>query len=151
MTRPRTVDNRRVNLQHVHRDERGIVISWLVRILAGLAIAGVVLFDAGSIVLNVFAVNDTAQDVAVDVATELIAGGDAIPNLQCERRSSHLLCRQAYRIARENGVKIVSARFDQQSVFHVEVRKTATTLIVGRIDAISDWAEATASADADTN
>ncbi len=145
------VDNEIVDLRALHRDERGIVVSWLVRIAVGLAIFGVVLFDAGAITVNFFSVNDTAGEVAVSVATEIAAGQSVVPNLQCNRRSSYPACQTVYEVAREKGVKIVSAHFDQQRVFHVEVRSTAETLIVGRIGAIEDWATATASADAETN
>lgn len=151
MTEGRATDNRSVDLRELHRDERGIVISWLVRIVVALAIVGVILFDAGAIVINYFSVNDAAQEVAVTVTTDLAAGVDAVPNLQCRRRSGDALCRQAYQVARERGVRIVSAHFDQRGVFHVEVRRTADTLVVGRIGAIEDWATVTASADADTN
>jgi hypothetical protein len=144
-------DNRTVHLRTPHLDERGIVIAWLLRIVVGLALAGVVLFDAGSIVVNYFTVNDTAQEVAAAATTERALGGDAVPNLECNRRSNVPACRAAYDLAREKGVRIASAHFDQQGVFHVEVRSTAETLIVGRIGPIEDWATATASADADTN
>jgi hypothetical protein len=148
------VDNGKVDLQRLHRlhhDERGIVISWLVRILVGLALAGVVLFDAAAIVVNYFSVNDTAGEVALAVATDVASGQQVVPNLECNRRSSFPPCATAYQVAREKGVRIKSARFDQEGLFHVEIRSTAETLIVGRIGAIEDWATATASADADTN
>ncbi len=151
MTGGRATDNHVVDLRAIHRDERGLVVSWVVRIVLTLAVVGVVLFDAGSIVVNYFAVNESAEEVAVTVTTDLASGVDAVPNLQCARRSRDALCRQAYDVARENGVKIVSAHFDQRGVFHVEVRKTAETVIVGRIGAIEDWATATASADAGTD
>ncbi|HEX2057369.1 MAG TPA: hypothetical protein VHI71_03285 [Actinomycetota bacterium] len=132
-------------------DERGIVVSWLVRVVLGLAILGVVLFDAGSIVVNFFSLDGTADEVAVAVAADLASGVDPVVNLRCNRRSRDVLCRKAYETAREKGVKIKSAYFDQQGVFHVELKRTADTLIVGRIGPIEDWATATASAQTDTN
>lgn len=138
-----------MDLHAFRHDESGIVISWLLRIVVALAIAGVVLFDAGSIVVNYFAVEGTADEVATAVTLDLAT--NVVPNLECNRRSASPLCRAAYEAAREKGVKIVSARFDQQGVFHVEVRRTAETLVVGRIGAIEGWAKATASAEADTN
>ena len=146
-----SADNPRVSTSAFASDERGLVVAWLVRVLLGLAILGVVLFDAGSIVVNFFSLDGTADEVAVAVATDLAVGVDAVPNLQCNRRSRDALCRKAYEIARERGVRIKSARFDQEGVFHVELKRTADTLIVGRIGAIEDWATATASARADTN
>jgi hypothetical protein len=142
------VDNETVNLQRIHRDERGIVISWLVKILVALAIAGVVLLDAGSIVVNYFSVQDTANQVAVAVAAEVGAGASVVPNLRCTRRSADGPCKAAFEIARDEGVRITSATFDQQGVFHVEIKKTADTLVVGRIGAIESWATVTATAEA---
>lgn len=134
------------------RDERGLVLSWLVRILVGLAVLGVVLFDAGAIVVNYFSVDGAADEVAVAVVADVIGSGrDAVPNLTCRRRSSDPTCRDVYAIARDKDVKIVSAGFDGEGIFHVEVRRTAKTLLVGRIGAIEDWATSTASAQADTN
>lgn len=145
-------DNRSVDLQAIHRDERGLVISWLIRLVVGFVLGAVVLFDVGSIVINYFTVNDTAQSVAAAVTADLVSGGvDATPNLKCNRRSGVPACERAYKVAREKGVRIISARFDQQRVFYVEVESTADTLIVSRISVIESWATATASADADTN
>lgn len=131
--------------------EDGLVVSWLVRIVVVLALFGVVLFDAGAIVVNVFTLDGTADEVAVEVTTEIATGGVAVPNLKCTRRSAVPACRVAYEVARGKDVKIVSAAFDQQGIFHVELRRTAKTLVVGRISAIEDWATATASAQAGTN
>lgn len=151
MNEANAADNRPMSIGTFASDERGLVVSWLVRVLLGLAILGVVLFDAGSIVVNFFSLDGTADEVAVAVVTDLAVGVDPVPNLQCNRRSSDALCRKAYDTARARGVRITSAHFDQQGVFHVELKRTADTLIVGRIGAIEDWATATASAQADTN
>jgi hypothetical protein len=134
------------------RDERGLVVAWLVRIVVGLALLAVVLFDAGAIVVNYFSVDGTADEVALAVAADVIGSGrDPVPNLRCRRRSPDPTCREVFDVARDEDVSVVSASFDQEGVFHVEVRRTAKTLLVGRIGAIEDWATATASAQADTN
>lgn len=144
-------DNRDMSIRALASDERGIVVAWLLRVLVGIAIAGVVLFDGGSIVVNFFSLDGTADELAAEVATDLASGVEPVPNLQCNRRSRDPLCEKAYRAAREKGVRIKSAHFDAEGVFHVELKRTADTLIVGRIGAIEDWATATASAQADTN
>ncbi len=140
-----------MDLRQLHLDERGLVVSWLVRILVGVALAGVVLFDVGAIVVNYFTVNEAASEVAKAAVLDRASGGGGAPNLECQRRSGHPVCQNVYRVAKEKGVKVVSAHFDQQAVFQVEIRSTADTLIVGRIDAIADWANATASAEARAN
>lgn len=141
-----------VDLATWTRDERGLVVAWLVRIVVWLALLGVVLFDAGAIVVNFFSVDSAADEVALAVAADVVGSGrDPIPNLQCRRTSPDPTCREVHAIARENDVRVVSASFDADGAFHVEVRRTATTLLVGRIGPIEDWATATASARADTN
>jgi len=144
-------DNPDMSARAFHTDERGVVVAWLVRVLVGLAILSVILFDAGSIVVNFFSLDGTADEVATAVASDLAIGVEPVPNLQCNRRSRDPLCQKAYATAREKGVRIKSASFDQQGVFHVELKRTADTLIVKRIGAIADWATATASAQAATN
>lgn len=134
------------------RDERGLVLAWLVRIAVGLALLAVVVFDAGAIVVNFFSVDSAADEVALAVAADVVGGGrDAVPNLRCRPRSADPTCREVYAVARDKGVEVVSASFDADGVFHVEVRRTAETLVVGRIGPIEDWATATAGAQADTN
>ena len=145
------VDNEGVSLRAFARDESGLVVAWLVRLLVGFALAAVVLFDAGSIVVNFFTLDGSVEEVALEVVTRVGSGADVTPNLKCTRRSVDTTCRAVYEVAREEGVRVVSAHFDQEGIFHVEAKRTADTLIVGRIDAIADWATATASAQADTN
>lgn len=137
-----------MSFRRIHHDERGIVISWLVKILVGIALAGVVLLDAGAIVINYFTIQDTANQIAVAVAAEVGSGVPVVPNLRCTRRSADVACRAAFEIARDEGVRITSASFDQEGAFHVEVKATAKTIVVGRIGAIESWAKATASAEA---
>lgn len=140
-----------MDLREPGRDERGIVVSWLLRVLIGIALVGVVLYDAGSIVVNFFSLDGTADEVAVAVTADVFTGTEPTPNLECKRRLEIPICRKVYEVARDKGVKIVTAGFDQEGGFHVELRRTADTLIVGRIGAIEDWATATASAESDTN
>lgn len=127
------------------------MVSWLVRILVVIALVGIVLFDAGAIAVNFFTLDGTADEVAVQVTAEVATGAEVIPNLQCDRRSRVPACAVAYRVAKEHDVRVVSASYDQEGVFHVTLRRTAETLVVGRISAIEDWAKASASARAATN
>ena len=141
-------DNRLVDPRAFGRDETGIVFAWLARVVVGLALAGVVLFDAGSIVVNFFSLDGATDEVALEVVTQVGSGAEVVPNLDCTRRAVDPTCKAVYEVARASDVRIVSARFDQEGVFHVETKRTAKTLLVGRIDAIEDWATATASAKA---
>ena len=46
-------------------DERGILVSWLVKLLLGLAIAGLLLFEVGAIAVNTFTLSSSANDIAI--------------------------------------------------------------------------------------
>jgi hypothetical protein len=51
-----------------HRDESGIIVSWFVKVGIFLAVVGVILFDAGSIVVNAFTLDSTADEIAIAVS-----------------------------------------------------------------------------------
>ena len=140
-----------MTLSSYARDESGIVVAWLVRIVIGLALTGVVMFDAGSIVVNFFTLDGVADEVALQVSSDLATGTDPVPNLECQRRSRVPACVAVYEAARAADVRVVSASFDQEGVFHLELKRKAKTLLVSRIGAIEDWGVATASTQADTN
>ena len=125
------------------RTERGIIASWLVKIVIGLAIFAFIAYDAGSILVNVFTLDSAAEDVAIAVSLEVT-----------ENLNTHWSDEEIYELAQdivadpdegvenarviENGTNI-----DDDGVIHVKLRRTADSLIVKRIGAIEDWARAT--------
>ena len=123
-----------------NRDERGVVLTWLLQIVLVIAIVGTVLFDAGSIAWNYFGVDAKAKDIALELST--IARDSTAAELQAE----------AKRLAKDAGGRIVkgSLEISEDSV-SVEFRRDATTLVVGRIGAIEDWARASATGSASTS
>ena len=125
------------------RDERGVVISWLVKLLLGLAVFGVILFDAGSIIVNFFGLDSAADEIAVAVSTS-VRSGEIAPN---DRSSLETATKE---LAKEAKAKLVSVNVDQDGVLHVRLKRTAKTLIVGRIGPIKKWAKATADGRAGT-
>jgi hypothetical protein len=48
----------------LHADQRGIVVSFLIRVLLGIAIVGLVFVEGGSIVFTKLRVQDTAESGA---------------------------------------------------------------------------------------
>lgn len=120
------------------RDERGVLVSWLVKLLIGLAIAGVVLFDAGSIVVNDFTLSSSASDIANTLATSIQQSGSATideSSLQIEGRA----------LAKDANAKLVSITVDRTArVVKVRLRRKAKTLIVSHIGPIEKWGRATA-------
>jgi hypothetical protein len=123
-------------------NERGVIADWLVKVVVGIGLTGVVLFDAGSIVINFFGLDSVASEVAVDVSTQVGAGG-----LDTQRQIEAA----AGQVAEAKGAKLVSAHVDAEGVLHVKVKRVATTIVVGRIGAIKQWARATAEGSSSTN
>jgi hypothetical protein len=119
------------------QDERGGIVKWLI----SLVILGVVLFDAGSIVFNIFSIDAAADDIAVEVST--VGNLDAVAN-------QNALKAEAARLAEEKNAKLVKFTVGTDGVIRLTLKRKANTLLVGRIDAISDWARATGEGTAST-
>lgn len=133
------------------RDERGIVADWLIKIVIGLAVFGVIAYDAGSILVNHFTLDSSADDIAVGVSTDIGAAS----------RANQYTPDEVWRLAKarvedeEEGVKGARVAkegtfIDETGVVHIRLRRTADTLIVRRIGAIEDWARATTDGQAGT-
>jgi hypothetical protein len=125
------------------KDDRGVVLNWLVKLIIGLAIGGVILFDAGAIVVNFFSLDGAADEIANQLATDVSSG-------EFDLRNEAELEDQARKEARKRDARLVKFHIDAKGRIHVRLRKTATTLVVGRIPPIEDWARSTAEGEAST-
>ena len=137
------------------RDERGVVVSWLVKMLVGLAIGGVILFDVGSIAVNFFTLDSTADEIANSLATEISTGQYSesdVRSLESCRRApiSTPLCQKLNSKAKENDAKITKVDLDLKGELEIRLKRTASTLVVERIGPIEDWGKATAEGRAST-
>lgn len=128
-------------MMKIVRDERGIIVSWLVKIVLGLAVFGVIAYDAGSIIVNYFNLDSKAEEIAVDLSTD-IASGTQLSARDVEAR--------AKQVAKTSGARLMRAELDEAGVLHIELRRRANTLLVGRVGAIQDWARADVDATAGT-
>ena len=133
------------------RDERGIVADWLIKIVIGLAVFGVIAYDAGSILVNHFTLDSSAEDVAIAVST------DIGPASQANQYTPDEVWRLAKARVEDEEEGVSGARvakegtfIDQAGIVYIRLRRTADTLIVRRIGAIEDWARATADGQAGT-
>jgi hypothetical protein len=125
------------------RDERGVIASWLGRIVITTAVVGVILFDAGSIAVNFFGLDATADDVAVSVSNIAKTTSDTLTELQLEE--------EAKRLAKAADARLVEFTYDVQgNQIFLTIRREANTLIVSRFGAIEDWGKATAESQAPT-
>jgi len=132
-------------------DQRGIVADWLVKLVIGFAIFGVIAFEGGSILVNYFTLDSGADEVAVGVSITVGASGTASDYTDQEIRQLAL----AEVNAEEGGVDgarvlKVGTDIDDTGVVHIRLRRIADTLIVKRIGAIAKWARATADGQAGT-
>ncbi len=137
------------------KDERGVVLNWLVKLILGLAIGGVILFDTASIVVNFFGLDSAADEVANQITTNIAAG--AIPESdlplvkQCVKSPTvNELCRQLNAAARKHETRLLKANVDQKGNLKLRFRRTADTLVVDKIGFIEDWAVATVESSSST-
>ncbi|MFP5297690.1 MAG: hypothetical protein ACLGHL_01725 [Actinomycetota bacterium] len=119
-------------------DEAGIIVAWLVKIVIGFALFGVVAFDAGSIVYNFFTLDQAAKDIANDLSVDTITPSNGLRLDQLED--------QARALAKEVGARLTKLEVSPEGDVSVQLKRKATTLLVSRIGPIEDWARATADA-----
>ena len=133
-----------------HLDERGIVISWLIKITLFLAVIGIFVFDAGSIVVNIFTLDSAADDTAI--ALSLIVDPSTV-GLDDNRvfEQAQLLVASDETLAADARVIRNGTHLDDQGVVHVKLTRVADTLVVDQFTALRKWARATAEGSASTN
>jgi len=132
------------------RNERGIVASWLAKIVIGFVIFGVIAYDAGSIMVNFFTLDSGAEDLAIAMSLDITrANANQFTDEEVFDLATELV------ESPDNGVdgaKVLrkGTSIDDEGVVHVRLRRSADTLIVKRIGAIEDWAEATSDGSSST-
>ena len=115
-------------------NERGVIFNWLVKLALGLAIAGVILFDAGAIAVNLFGLDSTARDIAIAISTSAGTGSSEVEIEQ-----------EAEEMAKAAGARLLRVELDTQAnTVEVRLRRRAKTVIVSRVEPIMDWGKATA-------
>ena len=120
-----------------------MIASWFARIAITTAVVGVILFDAGSIAVNFFGLDATADDIAVRVSN--------LAKEQSATATAAGLEAEARKLTKEADAKLVSFEYsDVDNQIKLTIRREANTLIVSRIGAIEDWGKATAESQAAT-
>lgn len=123
-------------------DERGFIVGWLAKLVIGFVLVAIVLFDGGSIFVNFFTLDGTADEIANTVSVSAVTDRNI---------SDRVLEEEAKELADEAGARLVSFERDrQESLIRLTLRRRAKTLVVGRIGYIEDWARATAEGQAGT-
>jgi hypothetical protein len=124
-------------------DDRGIVVSWLIKIVIAFAIGGVILFDAGSILVNYFGLDGAADEIANQLGTDVASGKLTITD---EQEIEDI----ARKEARKRDAKLTKFEIDANEQIHIRLKREAETIVVSRIPPIEDWAVATAEGQAST-
>jgi hypothetical protein len=124
----------------LHADERGIVASWLIKVVVGIALVGLVFVEGGSIIFTRLKVQDTAESGANAGIGYLSANPD-----QCTAAGEIGI--QAV-LDKDPTVKILEYACLPDGRFRITVQKRASTILVGRISATRDWALARSTASA---
>jgi hypothetical protein len=122
-------------------DERGIIVDWLIKLVVGFALAGVIVFNAGAIAVNYFGLDSVAEDTAIAVSTTLASAPST---------SQTTLSDQAAKIARHHHARLVSLRVDSNRVVHVTVRRQASAFLINDIKPLRRYTFATAKGQAGT-
>ncbi|CAN5561409.1 hypothetical protein BH24ACT26_BH24ACT26_00400 [soil metagenome] len=124
-------------------DERGLVVSWLMKLVVGLAVTGVVLYDAGAVMMNHVTLDSAANDIARELSSSVDATTPA--------RTSPELTARAEVLARETGANLVEAEPDAEGALYVSLERRAETLLVRRIGPLKKWGTAVATGRAATS
>lgn len=127
----------------------------MVKVVIGLIIGGVILFDTGSIGVNFFTLDSTADEIANQVATDISTGKFSDADVQalntCTRRpTNNKVCTEIQNRVKEKSAKLLKVTLDLQRNLKIRIRRTATTLVVKHIGFIEDWATSTAEGEAAT-
>jgi len=122
-------------LCRIRTEDRGDIIgSWLIRVSLGLAVAGLVLFDAISIGSAKMSLQDTAQ-AAARKAVDAIEG--------TRDPAAAYAAAQTYASEQNalNHVDPAALVVDDDGSVTVSVQRTAPTLVVERVRWIAGWAD----------
>lgn len=127
-------DMGRTRIARIIADQRGIIVGWLAKLTIGFVVIGVMIFDAGSILVNFFTLDSTADEIAITLTTGLASGGGL---------SERELEDEAQALAEEAGAELIAVAHDREGrLVQVSLKRTADTLVVERIGWIKEWAEA---------
>jgi hypothetical protein len=99
-------------------------MDFFLKVIIGLIIGGIIIFDAGSIAVNFFSLDATADDIANAVST---GGGQSIDVTQREIET------EAAILAEEAGAKLIGAELDEEGFVTITLRRSADTIVAGKI------------------
>jgi Flp pilus assembly protein TadG len=129
-----------VIIRAVHADERGIVASFLIKVILGLVIAGTLLIEGGSILFTKLRVQDVGESAATAGAASLARSADCSAAGEQAAINAH---------DKDQRVRLRSYQCHQDGRFTVVVTKRADTLYVHLISFLDDLTVARSQVTAD--
>jgi hypothetical protein len=118
------------------RDRGDIVVGWLVRVVASVAVVGVILFDAISIGTAEMSVTDQASTAARAASTDWLSHHD-------QQSAFDAAWESATQANALNTVDTHTFRVEQNGTVHLTVERTAPTLVLRLLGPLSHWADVT--------
>jgi hypothetical protein len=126
-----------IRTRDVATDERGLLATSIARLVIVFLLIAIPLYDGGSMLVNLFTLDSTADEIAVQLTTGLAPSQMNIGTLEP----------RAKELAAASGARLVGLTIEG-NVVKVTIRRRASTLLVGRVGPIKDWARATATGQA---
>jgi Flp pilus assembly protein TadG len=124
----------------LHADQRGMVASFLVKVVLGIFLVGLIFVEGGSIMFTELKVRDTAESGAN-------AGVGYLSQTPGQCQGAGQIAGQAV-TDKDPDIEIMGMTCLPDGRFRITVPKEASTVVVGRITAIDSWAMAKTTATA---
>lgn len=130
--------------------EAGFVVRWVLGVVVCVSVLAVLIYDGAAIATNYFSLGN-ADDSAVAKVAEILQSSHSTqqPTRCTTSGGTHRFlanvpwCAEARAEARAHDAKLVTAYIDSTGVVHLTMRRTAKTLVLGRIGATKKWVTAT--------
>jgi len=124
-----------VRVRAAFSDERGIVVSFLVKVILGLVVVGTLLIEGGSILFTKLRVQDVAESAATAGASQLFNSGNCSSAGEVAVVTAH---------DKDPRAKVRSYECHPDQRFSVVVTKQADTLYLHLVGFLDDFTVATA-------
>ncbi len=122
--------------QRQHGDRGDILLGWLAKLVVVFGVVGVVVFDAISVVSARATVHDDGTYAARAAATVWVTTGD----VDAAYRTAVAAAAEKHA---DNRVDVGGFRIEPDGVVYLTIRRTASTLLVDRLDQTAKWARIT--------
>ena len=150
MMKPRHVSI--IDLMKRRKEEHGLILNWLLRVGLFLVVAGIVLFDIGSIVVNSISLSGSAEDVAVTVSISISerGGGTIVPDSIIYDMAVDVVESETEGVA---GARVLrrGTEIDEEGIVHVRLRRRSETLVAHLIGPLDKYTVSTGNGQAGTN